>query len=158
MKNLIALGAVALALGCSSSPSVTDAGAVDIGADLATTDVPAADTPVTDVPSSDVPAADVPVTDVPAADVPVTDVPASDVPRDVVASDACMPITDDTRGQGVSCRDGVACPAGYTCQAFSGIVLDHRCQILCRETCECPTGQECLEVRDKAGSWFQCGR
>lgn len=138
MKNLIALSAVALALGCSSSPSVTDAG-VDVGADLATTDVPA--------------------TDVPAADVPVTDVPASDVPRDVVASDACMPITDDASGQGTSCRDGAtSCPAGYTCQALSGIVVSYSCQILCRETCECPTGQECLEMRDKAGSWFQCGR
>ncbi|MBK8697351.1 MAG: hypothetical protein IPN17_35105 [Deltaproteobacteria bacterium] len=81
----VLLTALALAVGCSSSPTPTaDAGTPDAPrTDAPSTDAPSTDAPSTDAPdggSLDVPATDVPTADVPTADVPTADVPTADVP------------------------------------------------------------------------------
>ncbi len=89
----VLLTALALAVGCSSSPTPTaDAGTPDAPrTDAPSTDAPSTDAPSTDAPdggSLDVPATDVPTADVPTADVPTADVPTADVPTADVPPDA----------------------------------------------------------------------
>jgi hypothetical protein len=68
-----------------------------------------------------------------------------------------VPITDDDSAIGVDCESDGDCPDGYTCQPFSGIVLQMQCQILCEEDCECPDGYSCMQIVDKTMMpWNQC--
>ena len=71
----------------------------------------------------------------------------------------CEPITDDPTAIGDPCTGNGDCPAGYTCQPFSGIVPQESCQILCEQSCECPQGFQCVQVTDKSGiPWMQCSQ
>ena len=70
---------------------------------------------------------------------------------------ACDPKVTDASGIGLECEKDDDCAAGYTCQEFGGIVATHSCQILCVESCECPSGLSCVEVSDKMNTWTQCG-
>jgi hypothetical protein len=57
---------------------------------------------------------------------------------------------------GMVCPGGT-CPPGYTCQAYSGIVLQHMCAIRCEPGgCPCPDTTTCQEVSDKTGTWHEC--
>lgn len=74
-----------------------------------------------------------------------------------MSADACMPITTDPGEIGRDCADA-PCPAGYTCQGFSGIVFQQTCEILCTNDCNCPTGYTCQERSDKSmRPWMECG-
>ncbi len=49
------------------------------------------------------------------------------------------------------------CAAGFTCQANSGIVLTHSCQIRCDSSSfTCPCGTSCFDHSDKGSTWRQC--
>lgn len=70
----------------------------------------------------------------------------------------CEPINPDPTEIGMECQIDANCPMGYTCQPFSGVVLQMTCQILCEDDCECPMGLTCNETVDKTQMpWFQCG-
>ena len=68
----------------------------------------------------------------------------------------CSPITDDTSAIGVACGNGQGCPAGYTCQGYSGVVFQEACAILCAEDCDCPAATSCEMQSDKTGTWMEC--
>ena len=162
MRFILCSSALLFLSACGSDPvatndvPTTDAPLSDARADVfdAATDVPATDVPATDVPATDVPATDVPAGDVPAGDVPATDVPATDVTE---PSDGCAPLSIDGSAIGNDCaRD--TCPTGYQCVAFSGIVLQMRCQVPCRTDCDCPGAFACRPVTDKAGTRDLCVR
>ncbi len=123
-----------------------DLGGVDLGGEDATLDSAVEDVGI-DVFSSDS-----------ALDSAVEDVGvdgSSDSGMDL-GSDSCVPLTNDTAPKDDECGEGAPCPAGYTCQAFAGIVLQMSCQVLCTSDCDCPSGTRCETVADKAGSWMQC--
>jgi len=69
---------------------------------------------------------------------------------------ACDPKVTDASGIGLECEKDDDCAAGYTCQEFGGVVPMQSCQILCVESCECPSGLSCVEVSDKMNTWRQC--
>ena len=112
---------------------------------VATNDVPTTDAPLSDARADVFDAA---------TDVPATDVPATDVTE---PSDGCAPLSIDGSAIGNDCaRD--TCPTGYQCVAFSGIVLQMRCQVPCRTDCDCPGAFACRPVTDKAGTRDLCVR
>jgi hypothetical protein len=69
----------------------------------------------------------------------------------------CMRITNDASAIGVMC-EGSACPTGYTCKDYNGVILQQRCAILCQNDCECPMGLSCNTVTDKVSTWRECGQ
>jgi hypothetical protein len=74
------------------------------------------------------------------------------------AGGGCQQITNDASGIGADCMTTAMCLPGYTCQEYVGFVLDLSCQILCTQTCECPTGLDCIIMQDKVKTWMQCAQ
>jgi hypothetical protein len=68
----------------------------------------------------------------------------------------CMPKVTDSSNIDAVCDKDEDCLTGYVCQEFIGFMVTHTCQILCAETCECPTGTSCIETSDKQKTWMQC--
>lgn len=72
--------------------------------------------------------------------------------------DGCVRLANDPASIGMSCSPvGAACPAGYSCVGFSGIIVTYSCQIPCTYDCECPATTACVPVTDKSGVHYQCG-
>lgn len=71
-------------------------------------------------------------------------------------TEPCVAITEDANAIGANCAGDTECPPGYTCQPYSGIVVQYTCQILCEKNCDCPRGHACSEIMDKGDTWSQC--
>lgn len=158
MKLLRSLAIGPLLAACSASPSTPPADAAATADLQAIADVPAS----TDVASQDVSRADVQHgVDVPAStDVAVVDAPdtpgAPDVPA---ATDACARPDVVRLTSRVECgarSDGAACPVGYECMSFAGVVLQQFCGRACVADCDCPSGERCGSYTDKAGTHPLC--
>ena len=68
----------------------------------------------------------------------------------------CAPRPTDLSPLGVDCASA-ACPTGFTCQGYSGVVFQESCAILCEVGgCPCPSGTRCDPVSDKGASWHEC--
>ncbi len=166
---LLLLSFAALASACSDPDSPADAATTDVTADVISDTSADVTSDVTSDTSTDV-TLDAPA-DV-ASDV-VVDAPA-DAARDV--SDATVDVADSatpdaaadasgdapcTRpdvvviGSRVSCATE-ACPSGYTCMTFSGIVAQRFCGRACLTDCDCPATQSCGSYTDKAGTHPIC--
>jgi hypothetical protein len=81
-----------------------------------------------------------------------------DVGLDGGTNDAgmCMPRPTDLSALGADCAS-TACPTGFTCQGYSGVVFQESCAILCEVGgCPCPSGTRCDPVSDKGASWHEC--
>ncbi|MFO0653381.1 MAG: hypothetical protein U0326_44585 [Polyangiales bacterium] len=156
----------------ASADTGTDTG-TDTGSDTATPDVSAdvgfdarPDTGTPDAPadtSADV-ASDVgfdarPDTGTPdaSADTGTPDVTPTDVAVDAQPGDGgCARPDVAVLPSRTSCAGGVACPTGYECMSFSGVVLQLFCGRACRSDCDCPETQVCGSYSDKAGTHPLC--
>lgn len=143
--------------GADSSPPVdapAEAATTEAGTDAAPGPDGAAPDASLDAPADVRPEASTPDAAMPEASTPDA---RPDAPAAEASSDACNRPTLNTSAIGMSCDPtGAACPMGYTCRAFSGIILTHRCAILCNTDCECPSATTCTMRSDKAGSWREC--
>ena len=143
--------------------SVVDGGPVDsasrdVAADRGTLDAGTTDAPTTDAPRIDGTSADAPRTDVALADAPGTDVSSSDA---TPPADACTRPSIDPTPVMLYCgvrTDGAACPTGYTCLAYEGVVLQEMCGRTCATDCDCASGDVCGSYSDKAGTHRVCVR
>lgn len=155
---------IALLAGCPESSSSTDASstdtAVDASADTGTdtgTDT-GSDTATPDV-SADVGFDARPDTGTPdaSADTGTPDVTPTDVAVDAQPGDGgCARPDVAVLPSRTSCAGGVACPTGYECMSFSGVVLQLFCGRACRSDCDCPETQVCGSYSDKAGTHPLC--
>lgn len=75
------------------------------------------------------------------------------------ATTSCEPLTEDATSIGLECDpNGAACPDGYVCFGFTGIIQQYSCQIECEMDCECPPEFTCQEMADKSGTFTLCAR
>lgn len=137
----LALSCFVAVAACSSGTTPTDAGG--LGDDASTG---GGDTGTTDAGTDAASADDAASTDDAGTDAASTDDAGS-----------CPAPIDDLSGIGATCSNDGDCPTGYSCRAFSGIVLTHSCQILCDPSgCPCPDTTSCTAHSDKGTSWSQC--
>ncbi len=130
-RAALLLPVIALLAGCPETSTATDASPTDSAVDASADARPDTGTP--DATPSDTPTADAQPGD---AACPRPDV-------------AVLPSR-------TSCAGGAACPTGYECMSFSGVVLELFCGRACRSDCDCPATQVCGSYSDKAGTHPIC--